>query len=101
MSEYRSASNPGVAAVLSFVFNGLGHLYNGQLFKGLILFFLSGMATMVFLIGSAMIAFWTLGFVGKGLGLIVGGIIFVSGLTAICVIGVYSIFDAYRYASRK
>ena len=29
--------NPGVAAVLSFLIPGLGQIYNGQLFKGLLI----------------------------------------------------------------
>ena len=29
--------NPGVAAVCSFFFTGLGQIYNGELFKGIIL----------------------------------------------------------------
>lgn len=30
--------NPGVAAVLSFFFCGLGQIYNGQILKGIIMF---------------------------------------------------------------
>ena len=30
------AKNPGVAAVLSFFFSGLGQIYNGQILKGLL-----------------------------------------------------------------
>jgi len=29
------AKNPGVAAVLSFFFSGLGQIYNGQILKGI------------------------------------------------------------------
>ena len=29
--------NPGIAAVLSFFWTGVGQIYNGQIFKGLIL----------------------------------------------------------------
>lgn len=28
--------NPGIAAVLSFFWSGLGQIYNGQIFKGLL-----------------------------------------------------------------
>jgi len=31
-----SAKNPGLAAVLSFFFSGLGQIYNGQILKGLL-----------------------------------------------------------------
>lgn len=30
--------NPGVAAVLSFFYCGLGQIYNGQIFKGILMF---------------------------------------------------------------
>ncbi|MEW6418071.1 MAG: hypothetical protein AB1480_08120 [Nitrospirota bacterium] len=30
--------NPGVAAVLSFFFCGLGQIYNGQILKGILMF---------------------------------------------------------------
>jgi len=30
------AKNPGLAAVLSFFFSGLGQIYNGQILKGLL-----------------------------------------------------------------
>ncbi|MBE1556978.1 TM2 domain-containing membrane protein YozV [Filibacter limicola] len=30
-------NNPGIAAVLSFFWSGLGQIYNGQILKGLVL----------------------------------------------------------------
>lgn len=45
--------NPGVAAVLSFFFAGLGQIYNGQFVKGLtfiVAYFISGLL-MFLLIG--------------------------------------------------
>ena len=33
--------NPGVSAVLSFVFTGLGQIYNGRIGKGLFLMFIT------------------------------------------------------------
>jgi TM2 domain-containing membrane protein YozV len=30
--------NPGIAAVLSFFFCGLGQIYNGQILKGILMF---------------------------------------------------------------
>jgi len=45
--------NPGIAAVLSFFFAGLGQIYNGQIAKGIafiITYFISAML-MIVLIG--------------------------------------------------
>lgn len=66
--------NPGLAAVFSFFFTGLGQIYNGQL--------------------------------GKGIGFIVLGIVFI--LTIFVLIGfilyplfwIYNIYDAYRTAKK-
>jgi TM2 domain-containing membrane protein YozV len=68
------AKNPGVAAVLSFFFTGLGQIYNGRLAKGLG-FMVAGalnIALMFILIG------------------------FVTGP----LFWIYNIYDAYRDAER-
>lgn len=95
----QEVKNPGVAAVLSFIFNGVGQLYNGQMVKGLSLIFFSTLSMLIFILGSVFIGLWLLGkiiflkvlFWGLGL--------FCLGLALICAIGVYSILDAYRVAS--
>lgn len=48
-----SRKNEGVAAVLSFLFTGLGQIYNGQIGKGLIFVLIGIMLfiTIFFLIG--------------------------------------------------
>jgi TM2 domain-containing membrane protein YozV len=90
--------HPGVAAVLSFLFNGLGQLYNGQIARGLWIIFLSSISMLVCVMGSVFIGLWLLGKVSAmwmlwwGLGL------FIAGIAAICAIGIYSILDAYRHA---
>jgi TM2 domain-containing membrane protein YozV len=97
----RRRSHPGVAAVLSFVFNGLGQLYNGQIAKGLIIISACGASMTVFLIGAVFIAcvlFQKVFFTGQlawGIGFLL------AGLTSISVLGVYSIFDAYKAAGGK
>jgi TM2 domain-containing membrane protein YozV len=94
-------NHPGVAAVLSFIFNGLGQLYNGQILKGLVIIFLSSLSLLIFILGAALIGFWLIGkliFPGQ---IIFGGILFTSGLISILSIGVYSILDAYRTALKK
>jgi TM2 domain-containing membrane protein YozV len=93
--------NPGAAAVLSFVFNGLGQLYNGQIIKGLVIIFLSSLSMLIFIGGSILLAFWISNktiFTGQ---LAWGIVLFCLGLSCICVLGIYSIFDAYNVALKK
>jgi TM2 domain-containing membrane protein YozV len=68
------AKNPGVAAVLSFFFTGLGQIYNGRLLKGL--------------------AFMAIGAVNIALMFIVIGLI--TGP----IFWIYNIYDAYSDAER-
>ena len=89
--------NPGTAAVLSFVFSGLGQLYNGQLFKGLVIIFFSVISILLVVLGAVCIYVWltqqaALIFLKWGIGL------FVIGIIAICILGIYSIVDAHRKA---
>lgn len=101
MSDQNNKTHPGLAAVLSFVFNGLGQLYNGQLLKGLVIIFLSALNMLVLIIGAILVGLWMLGkaisinllFLGLGL--------FAVGIVFICVVGIYSIIDAHRVASGK
>ena len=97
----QEVKNAGVAAVLSFVFNGLGQLYNGQIIKGLVIIALSSLGTLVFIGGSILIAFWILNKVVFPGQLIWGIALFCISLSFICVLGIYSIFDAYRVAQKK
>ena len=101
MLATNSKSQPGIAAVLSFVFNGLGQLYNGQIFKGLLVVFLSAINLLVLVLGSVLIALWLLGKVSGTVYPIAGLGLFIIGLIAICIIGIYSIIDAYKVASRQ
>lgn len=94
------ASNPGLAAVLSFIFNGLGQIYNGQIFKGLVIIFLSSLSILIFVIGSILIGFWLLGKVFFSQMLILGLLLFCIGLISICILGIYSILDAFRVAKK-
>ena len=94
-------THPGTAVVLSFVFNGLGQLYNGQIFKGLVIIFLSSVSMLVFIIGAILIALWLMGKWITQPQVIFGAALFFVSLTFICVLGIYSIVDAYRVASKK
>jgi TM2 domain-containing membrane protein YozV len=93
--------NPGLAAILSFVFNGLGQLYNGQILKGLVIIFFSSLSMLIFILGSILIGLWILGKIIFQKELFIGLVLFCLGLILICIIGIYSIFDAYRVASKK
>jgi len=92
--------NPGVAAILSFVFNGLGQLYNGEISKGLAIIFFSSLSLFVFILGSILIALWLLGKFFFVKWLVLGLALFFISLIAIAALGIYSIFDAYKVASR-
>ena len=92
--------HPGIAAVLSFIFTGLGQLYNGQLKKGLLIIFVSALNMLFLVIGSILLGFWMLGKL-PGREVLVSGVLFFGvGLIAVCVLGIYSIVDAYKVASQ-
>ena len=99
MEEYKN--HPGVAAVLSFVFNGLGQLYNGEIKKGLWIIFLSSSSMVVLILGAMLIALnisWPVFFTPAS---IAGLVLFSFGSIAICIIGILSISDAYNKAKGK
>jgi TM2 domain-containing membrane protein YozV len=97
----QDTKNPGAAAVLSFLFNGLGQLYNGQIKKGLLIIFISSLGMLVLIFGSILIGFWLLGKIISLKVLILGLALFLAGLICICILGIYSIFDAYQVAAKK
>ncbi|MDD5156383.1 MAG: hypothetical protein PHF11_07900 [Candidatus Omnitrophica bacterium] len=94
-------NRPGLAAVLSFVFNGLGQIYNGQIIKGLVIIFFSTLSMLVLLTGAIFIGFWMLDKIVFVNQLSIGIALFTAGLVFICVTGIYSIFDAYKVALKK
>jgi hypothetical protein len=92
---------PGIAAVLSFFFNGLGQLYNGQIFKGLLIIFISSVSIIILVIGAIIIGLFLLGKLASVKILILGLALFVGALISTCFLGIYSIVDAYRVAKAK
>jgi len=70
----RGEESPGIAAVLSFLFTGLGQIYNGQIGKGI-----------VFVIVGAIFALT---------------ILVLIGLVLYPVFWIYNIYDAYHTAKR-
>jgi len=100
MSEERTG-NPGTAAVLSFIFSGLGQIYNGQIYKGLVIIFFSAISMLFLVIGSVLIGFWLLGRVTFSQEVVVGIALFIIGIIGVCILGIYSIFDSYNVASKR
>jgi hypothetical protein len=93
--------HPGIAVVFSFIFTGLGQLYNGQIKKGLLIIFVSALNMLLLVIGSILLGFWLLGKL-PGRGVLVSGILFFGiGLIAVCIVGIYSIVDAYKVATQQ
>ncbi|MBU4345697.1 MAG: hypothetical protein KKH29_00010 [Candidatus Omnitrophica bacterium] len=97
----QNIKDPGLAAVFSFIFNGLGQLYNGQIFKGLCIIFFSAANLLVFIISVVLIGLWLTGRIIFPRQVIFGGALFSISLVFMCTLGIYSILDAYRVACRK
>jgi TM2 domain-containing membrane protein YozV len=70
----QTKKNPGLAAVASFFFSGLGQIYNGEILKGVLL--------MVIQVINVLLMFVVIGFVTYPL------------------VWVYGIWDAYRSAEK-
>jgi len=101
MPEDNPKPYPGTAAVLSFIFSGLGQLYNGEIFKGLVVISLSAVSIFLFLFGSIFIWFWLTQKIFFPAQLILGITSFAIGIILICILGIYSIYDAFRVAKSK
>ena len=97
--EIKEKINPGLSAVLSFIFSGLGQLYNGQIAKGLRIMTFSTVGTIFLIIGAIHIAIFLTA--SELYSLLLGGIIFALGVIITSVIGVYNIYDAYNTAKNK
>ena len=100
MDDSQDRRHSGIAAVLSFVFSGLGQLYNGQILKGLSIIFFTSLSLLIFIIGAVLIGFWLMGrsvFSGQ---LFWGAVICLISLLFICSLGIYSIVDAHTTAKR-
>ena len=98
MADYKP--NPGVAAVLSFVFNGLGQIYNGQIKKGLIIIAFSSLG-MLLIVGGGILSF-----IWLWKGMLISRQLFISllllllGIAVAVIVGIFGIFDAYNTAKR-
>ncbi len=66
--------NPGLAAVLSFFFMGLGQIYNGQLAKGIFFIIIYSLSALLMMI--------------------------VIGLITTPILWIYGMYDAYKSAEK-
>jgi len=91
----KTNNHSGRAALLSFLFCGLGQLYNGDIAKGLVVMFFTVLSLVTNVVGAVVLyAYFVTPLAGAVLW-IGGGILF-FGLLSIAVLGVYSIVDAYK-----
>ena len=98
MNNQKYQFHPGMAAVLSFLFTGLGQLYNGQIKKGLILISISCLGMILVILGAVVLGFWFLGKIWELNFLIWGSIFILIGIVIVAISGIYSIVDAFRKA---
>jgi TM2 domain-containing membrane protein YozV len=88
----------GIAAVLSFVFNGLGQLYVGKIKQGLIIMTISAVSMILIIAGAVFAGHWIISRLFSIWELIIGLVLLISGIIIACVVGIYSINDAYKEA---
>ncbi|NQS99504.1 MAG: hypothetical protein HQ595_00340 [Candidatus Omnitrophica bacterium] len=93
--------NPGLSAVFSFLFSGLGQLYNGQVKKGLALITLTSGGIILTVVGAVLLVDYLFFDAILHVELVWGATLLLSGILLISCIGTYSIFDAYNVAKGK
>ncbi len=91
--------SPGVIALLSFVFTGLGQIYNGEIIKGVVLMSFACFGIILTLV-SAIYLFYALIFFDTStiMRMTLCVVVFLLGITVMVVSGIYSIYDAYHAA---
>ncbi|MCM8791702.1 MAG: hypothetical protein NC826_00910 [Candidatus Omnitrophica bacterium] len=102
MNNQNYYRHPGIAVALSFLFTGLGQLYNGQIKKGILIIFFSSLSIILTVIGAVLIGLrfldefcrynFTLSILGLGF--------FITGLIFICILGIFGMVDAFKEAQR-
>ena len=100
-NEERRNINPGLAAILSFLYSGLGQLYNGQIKKGMVIISFTSLGVMLTITGGILVGAYLLGKLVLRLELVWGLVLLLAGILLICSVGTYSIFDAYNGAKKK
>ncbi len=99
--EERQKINPGLAAVFSFIFSGLGQIYNGQILKGLCIMSFSAVGIILVVIGFIQISFCLISQLFGSGDLMLGGILLIVGFLVITFLGIYNIYDAYNTAEKR
>ncbi|MFZ5800057.1 MAG: hypothetical protein ACOY3D_01600 [Candidatus Omnitrophota bacterium] len=92
--------HPGAAAALSFVFNGLGQIYNGQIRKGLFIVALSTLSLLMILGGGIFFIIWLRKEIPVTLEMLLSLAMFFLGVIIGGYLGVYSVYDAYNTAKK-
>ena len=98
MTEHKC--HPGVAAVLSFIVNGLGHLYIGEIKKGLFIISLSAAGMFVVILSALIIGFNLYKGMISSVSFFAAIAAFFIGILLLAIVGIYSILDAYKKASQ-
>lgn len=99
--EEKQKINPGLAAVFSFIFSGLGQIYNGQILKGLWIMIFSAAGMVLVIIGFVQIYFCIMSELFKWGEIFLGSVILMLGLVIITALGIYNIYDAYNTAKKR
>ncbi len=86
----------GLSAVFSFIFSGLGQIYNGEIKKGLMIMTFSLIGILLALIGAIIIGYFLLTDLFSFKGAVLGGVLFIVGIGGMGAFGVYSIWDAHQ-----
>ncbi len=100
MGDENKRREAGTAAVLSFVFTGVGQLYNGEIKKGLWLVTVATAGIILALLGA--LAIWMsmkYNFFSVQSSLVFITVLLLGGVL-ICWSGIYSIYDAYNSAGK-
>ena len=92
----RSLKDPGLAGIYSFLWTGLGQVYNGQTNKGLIQMTLSAAGMILVVLGAILLY---LGCLEARIS-VAGIILIAAGILWIALLGIYSIRDARESAQR-
>ena len=93
--------NPGLAAVFSFIFSGLGQIYNGQILKGLCIMAFSAVGMVIVIVGFVQIGFCIMSELFGTRELVAGSILLITGFLSMTILGVYNIYDAYNTAKKR
>ena len=86
--------NPGLAAVFSFIFSGLGQIYNGQILKGLCIISFSTVGIILVIVGFVQISFCLISQLFGREDLLLGSVLLLTGFLLITTLGIYNIYDA-------